>query len=257
VSWRGSVATIRALVRRALNEITRVPGAAIPGVLAPTIFFLGLTSVFGSLTLLPGFDTQSYQSFLIPITMLQGAGFTGAATGVNLARDIEQGWFDRLLASPAPRPVLLAGLVLSASLRSLLPATFLLIVGFAIGVEWPGLLGLLIALFLVMGMAVIAATWGTSLAFRFRTQSAAPLMQVGMLLLILTTTAYAPLDLLTGWLQEVARINPLTQVVEAARQGFVGEVTWADTWPGLVALFGFAAVFGFFALRGMHRMTLG
>ncbi|HET8592834.1 MAG TPA: ABC transporter permease [Solirubrobacterales bacterium] len=256
MSWRASLATIRVLVRRALNEITRVPGAAIPGVLAPTIFFLGLTSVFGNLTLLPGFDTERYQSFLIPISMLQGAGFTGAATGVNLARDIEQGWFDRLLASPAPRPVLLAGLVLSASLRSLIPATFLLIVGLSIGVEWPGLLGLAIALFLVMGMAVIAATWGTSLAFRFRTQSAAPLMQIGMLLLILTTTAYAPLDLLTGWLQEVARVNPVTQVVEAARQGFVGEVTWADTWPGLVTLFGMAAFFGFFALRGMRRMTL-
>jgi ABC-type multidrug transport system permease subunit len=256
MSWRGSLATIRALVRRALNEITRVPGAAIPGVLAPTIFFLGLTSVFGNLTLLPGFDTERYQSFLIPITMLQGAGFTGAATGVNLARDIEQGWFDRLLASPAPRPVLLAGLVLSASLRSLIPATFLLVVGLSIGVEWPGLLGLAIALFLTMGMAVIAATWGTSLAFRFRTQSAAPLMQIGMLLLILTTTAYAPLDLLTGWLQEVARINPVTQVVEAARQGFVGDVTWGDTWPGLVTLFGLAAFFSFFALRGMRRMTL-
>jgi ABC-type multidrug transport system permease subunit len=255
MTWRGSVATIRALVRRALNEIFRVPGAAIPGVLAPTIFFLGLTAVFGSLTLLPGFDTHSYQSFLIPVTMLQGAGFTGAATGVNLARDIEQGWFDRLLASPAPRPVLLAGLVLSASLRSLLPATFLLIVGLAIGVEWPGLLGLLIALFLVMGMAVVAATWGTSLAFRFRTQSAAPLMQVGMLLAILTTTAYAPQDLLTGWLQTVAKYNPVTQVVEAARQGFVGSVTWSDTWPGLLALFGLAAVLSFFALRGMRRMT--
>ena len=59
---------------------------------------------------------------------MQGAAFTGAATGVNLARDIEQGWFDRLLSSPAPRPVLLAGLVLSASLRALIPATFLLIV---------------------------------------------------------------------------------------------------------------------------------
>ncbi|HEU4980358.1 MAG TPA: ABC transporter permease [Solirubrobacterales bacterium] len=256
MSWRGSLATIRALVRRALNEITRVPGAAIPGVLAPTIFFLGLTSVFGNLTLLPGFDTERYQSFLIPISMLQGAGFTGAATGVNLARDIEQGWFDRLLASPAPRPVLLAGLVLSASLRSLIPATFLLVVGLSIGVEWPGLLGLAIALFLTMGMAVIAATWGTSLAFRFRTQSAAPLMQIGMLLLILTTTAYAPLDLLTGWLQEVARINPVTQVVEAARQGFVGDVTWGETWPGLVTLFGLAAFFSFFALRGMRRMTL-
>ena len=255
-AWRSWTAMVLALVRRALNEIFRVPGAAIPGILAPAIFFLGLTSVFGSLTLLPGFDTHSYQSFLLPVSLLQGAGFTGAATGVNLARDIEQGWFDRLLAAPAPRPVLLAGLVLSASLRSLLPATFLLIVGFIVGVQWPGLVGLLLTLFLVMGMAVVAATWGTSLAFRFRTQSAAPLMQIGMLLAVLTTTAYAPQSLLTGWLQTVAKYNPVTQVVEAARQGFVGTVTWSDTWPGLVTLVGLAALLSFFALRGMHRMTV-
>ena len=250
-----SRATVAALVRRAMNELTRVPGAAIPGVLAPTIFFLGLTSVFGSLTLLPGFDTESYQSFLIPVSLLQGAAFTGAATGVNLARDIEQGWFDRLLASPAPRPVLLAGLVLSASLRALLPATFLLIVALAVGAHWPGLLGLVIALVLVMGMGVVAATWGTSLAMRFKSQSAAPLMQAGMFLAVLLTTAYAPLDLLEGWLQDVARLNPVTQVVEAARQGFVGEVTWADTWPGLLALVGLAVILTYFALRNMRKMT--
>jgi ABC-type multidrug transport system permease subunit len=256
VSAGASAATIRALVRRALNEIFRVPGAAIPGVLAPTIFFLGLTAVFGNLTLLPGFTSESYQSFIIPVSLMQGAAFTGAATGVNLARDIEQGWFDRLLACPAPRPVLLTGLVLSASLRALLPVTFLLCVGFATGAHWPGFDGLAVAVLIVMGMAVVAATWGSSLAFKFRTQSAAPLMQAGMLLVVLTTTAYAPLDLLTGWLQDVARINPVTQVVEAARQGFVGEVTWAETWPGLLALAGLAAVLSFFALRGMRRMTL-
>ena len=250
-----SRATVAALVRRAMNELTRVPGAAIPGVLAPTIFFLGLTSVFGSLTLLPGFDTESYQSFLIPVSLLQGAAFTGAATGVNLARDIEQGWFDRLLASPAPRPVLLAGLVLSASLRALLPATFLLIVALAVGAHWPGLLGLVIALVLVMGMGVVAATWGTSLAMRFKSQSAAPLMQAGMFLAVLLTTAYAPLELLEGWLQDVARLNPVTQVVEAARQGFVGEVTWADTWPGLLALAGLAVILTYSALRNMRKMT--
>ncbi|MGZ8676348.1 MAG: ABC transporter permease [Solirubrobacterales bacterium] len=255
MNFRQGLETVRALVRRAMNEISRVPGAAIPGVLAPTIFFLGLTSAFGSLTLLPGFDTASYQSFLVPVSLMQGAAFTGAATGVNLARDIEQGWFDRLLASPAPRPVLLAGLVLSASLRSLIPATFLLIVAFSVGARWPGLLGLFVAITVVMGMAVVAATWGTSLALRFKTQSAAPLMQAGMLIAVLLTTAYAPSELLQGWLQEVARLNPVTQVVEAARQGFVGEVTWDGTWPGLVALVGLATILSYFALRGMRRMT--
>jgi ABC-2 type transport system permease protein len=245
--------TVRALMRRALNEILRVPGAAIPGVLAPTIFFLGLTAVFGNLTLLPGFTSDSYQSFLIPISLMQGAGFTGAATGVNLARDIEQGWFDRLLASPAPRGVLLAGLVLSASFRALVPAAVLLAIGFSLGVHWPGPGGLAIALVVTMGMAIVAAAWGTTLALRFKSQSAAPLMQAGMLLLILTTTAYAPLELLTGWLQEVARYNPVTQVVEAARQGFVGSVTWGETWPGLLALAGLTALLVALALRGMRR----
>jgi ABC-type multidrug transport system permease subunit len=247
------VETVLALVRRAANELLRVPGAAIPGVLAPTIFMLGLTAVFGNLTLLPGFDTDSYLSFLIPISLMQGAGFTGAATGVNLARDIELGWFDRLLASPAPRPVLLAGLVLSASLRALVPAAVLLIVGFSLGAHFPGLGGLLIAMVIVMGMGIVAACWGCALALKFKSQSAAPLMQAGMLTLVLTTTAYAPLDLLTGWLQEVARYNPVTQVVEAARQGFVGGVTWADTWPGLLALAGLVTLLAAFALRGMAR----
>jgi ABC-2 type transport system permease protein len=250
-----NLATIGALVRRAANELMRVPGAAIPGVLAPTIFFCGLTAVFGHLTLLPGYTTNTYQSFLIPVSMLQGAGFTGAATGVNLARDIEQGWFDRLLAAPVPRWALLAGLVSSASLRSLIPAAVLLAVGFGLGVHWPGIGGLVLAIVLVMGMALVAALWGTTLALRFRTQSAAPLMQAGMLLLILTTTAYAPLELLTGWLHFAATYNPARLVVDAARQGFVGGVTLSGTWPGVVALGGMVGVLGALAMRGMQRIT--
>ena len=250
-----SLATIGALVRRAANELLRVPGAAIPGVLAPTIFFLGISAVFGSLTHLPGFTTNRYQSFLIPLSLLQGAGFTGAATGVNLARDIEQGWFDRLLAAPVPRWALLAGMVTSAALRALIPATALLVVGFAIGVHWPGLGGLLLALVLVMGMGVVAACWGTLLALRYRSQSAAPLMQAGMFILILTTTAYAPLPLLTGWLHTVAQLNPVTRVIDAARQGFVGEITWGGTWPGVLALAGLIALLGALSLRQMYRVT--
>ncbi len=248
--------TVSALVKRSTNELLRVPGAAIPGVLAPTIFFIGLTSVFGELTDLRGFGTDNYQSFLIPVSMLQGAGFTGAATGVNLARDIEQGWFDRLLASPAPRPALLAGLVFSASLRALVPAVVLLAVAFAIGASWPGFLGLLVAFLAVMAMGTVAALYGCALALKFRTQSAAPLMQAGMFVLVLMTTSYAPKNLLQPWLQTVSEINPLTQVLEMARQGFVtGEVTWADTWPGLVALAAMIAIFAAFALRGMRRMA--
>jgi ABC-2 type transport system permease protein len=253
---RRNLAVIRALVTRSRNELLRVPGAAIPGVLAPTIFFLGLNGVFGNLTELRGFDTESYLSFIIPVSMLQGAGFTGAATGVNLARDIEQGWFDRLLASPAPRSVLLAGMVASASIRALIPAVLLLCVALPLGADWPGLLALLLAFVLVMTTAAVAACWGTMLALKYKTQSAAPLMQAGMFILVLFTTAYAPLDLLQGWLQDVATVNPMTQVIEAVRQGFIGGLSWNETWPGILALAGLLALFSSLALRGMRRTAV-
>jgi ABC-type multidrug transport system permease subunit len=159
------------------------------------------------------------------------------------------------MASPAPRWVLLAGMVLSASVRALIPAALVLIVALALGAHFPGILGLLIAALLVMGMATVAAFWGTMLALRYRSQSAAPLMQAGMFLLILLTTAYAPLALLQGWLHDVASVNPVTKVIEAVRQGFVGPVTWSDTWPGLLALAVLLAVLGAAALRGMNRFN--
>jgi ABC-type multidrug transport system permease subunit len=256
MSARANLAIVAALMRRSRNELVRVPGAAIPGVLAPTIFFLGLNGVFGNLTELRGFSSDSYLSFVIPVSMLQGAGFTGAATGVNLARDIEQGWFDRLLAAPAPRWVLLTAMVLSASLRALIPATVLLAVALPLGAHFPGVLGLAIAVGLVMATAAVAACWGTMLALRYKSQSAAPLMQAGMFTLILTTTAYAPLALLQGWLHDVAEINPLTQVLDAARQGFVGGVSWGETWPGLVAIAGLLALLSVLSLRGMRRTAV-
>ena len=140
--------------------------------------------------------------------MLQGAGFTGAAAGVNLARDIEQGWLDRLLVSPAPRWVLLAGTVLAASARALIPATFVLAIALLLGAGWPGIDGLLIAYSMVAAMAAVAACWGSMLALRFKSQSAAPLMQAGMMALILITTAYAPLALLQRLAAERRRSQP-------------------------------------------------
>jgi ABC-type polysaccharide/polyol phosphate export permease len=80
-------------------------------------------------------------------------------------------------------------------------------------------------------------------------------MQSGMFVAILCTTAYAPLALLQGWLQDVARLNPVTQVIEGVRQGFVGGVSWGDTWPALLVLAGLLALLGALALRELRRLA--
>lgn len=249
---------IPALIRRALNELLRVPGAAIPGVLAPTIFMLGISAVFGNVSNLPGFTelgVNDYLAFVLPIGLLQGAGFTGAATGVNLARDIEQGWFDRLLLAPVSRPVLLAGIVGSASLRALIPTTFLICVGLAMGVDFPGVAELLIAASLVMLVAAASACWGTIIALRFKSQQAAPLMQVGSFVAVLFTASYAPIDMLEPWLKAIATVNPVNYVLTGIRQGFIGDVTVHDTWPAFLAAGVLLMLLGSFAVRGMRRVA--
>ena len=65
---RQSIRVVGALSRRALNEILRVPGAAIPGILAPTIFLIGLSGAFGKAAQLPGFQASDFRMFIVPVS---------------------------------------------------------------------------------------------------------------------------------------------------------------------------------------------
>ncbi|MGH2968346.1 MAG: ABC transporter permease [Solirubrobacteraceae bacterium] len=246
-----------ALWRRSLNEVLRVRGALLPATVAPVVFLIGMTGQFGRLTGLEGFPTDSYLSWIVPLSCLQGAAFAGAATGSNLARDIEQGWFDRLLVSPVPRPLLLVGPILGAVTRSLVPATVVLLVGLALGAELTGGAAGLVALyFAAAAFCATAALWGVFMAVTFRTQQAGPLMQQGVFLVVFLSTAYTPEVLLRGWLADVAHLNPVTYVLELARQATVAgiEPSLAHTLPGLAALAGMAAAMGALAVFGLRRM---
>ena len=161
---------VGALWRRSLNEVLRVRGALLPATVAPVVFLLGMSGQFGRLTGLEGFPTDSYLSWVVPLSCLQGAGFAGAATGANLARDIEQGLFDRFLVAPVPRGVLLAGPILGAITRCLVPATVVLLVGLALGAELTGgLVGLLALYVAAAAFCAIAAMWGIFMAVTFKT----------------------------------------------------------------------------------------
>lgn len=249
-----NVRVITALSKRGLNEVFRVPGAAIPGVLAPTIFMVGLSGVFGAAAQLPGFDATDFRTFIVPVGMLQGAGFTGAATGVNLARDIERGWFDRLLTGPSPRGVLLTGIVGSACLRSLIPAAFLVLVALALGAAPTSAAGLVLAVPLVMAFSAAMACWGAIIALRFGTQQAAPLMQSVAFASLLLSTAYAPKDLLAPWLRTIAEVNPVTYVLEGVRQAYVYGIGFERTWHAVLAATLLVAVLGYTAAKLMQRV---
>jgi ABC-2 type transport system permease protein len=224
--------------------------------LFPVFLTISFTGAFSGLTELPGFPASNIFDWFVPMTALQGCAFAGITTGMGMARDLESGFYDRLLSSPARRSALLAGPMLAGMLRAFIPLSLMLAFAWIAGASLDGgFLGVLTLVVAGLGIALVASSWALGLALRFKTTSITPLMQTGVFLSIFLSTAQMPLELITGWLHGVARVNPMTNVLALAREGFLTEVTWEGTWPGLVSLAAMMAVLLCFAALGMRKVT--
>lgn len=233
------------LAVRSLRNIRRLPSAFLPALLMPIVQAVAFSGTFFAVTQVPGFPTDRSINWYMPLAVLMGSSFAGVGIGFTTVRDLESGFYDRVRMAPVPRRALLLGPLLSAWARSTLVTVIVSIVGIAMGARLTdGPLGLLALYAAGLGMATIGTGWGLGLAYRFRDMRAAAIMQLTLFLAMFLTTAQAPLEIMEGWLYEVASRNPLTEVLGLARMGFLGDVTWAGTWPGLVAL----AVIGTFAM---------
>lgn len=243
------------ITARSLKLIPRLPSTFIPSLVMPVFFVISFSGAFGGLVALRGFPAKETLDWFLPFTTLQGCAFAGITTGLGVARDLENGFYDRLLASPAPRGALLAGPLLASMCRALIPLTLLITIGLAFGAHVPGgVAG--IALLVVAGilLALIAGEWAVGVALRAKTIQAAPLIQMLLFFVIFLSPAMMPLELLTGWVKSVAEINPMTEILQLSRQGFLGEVTWETTWPGLLALSAASLLLGLFAHRGIQKV---
>jgi ABC-2 type transport system permease protein len=232
-----------------------MPSVFLPALVMPLFILVATAGAFRGIALLPQFEGVSYLAFTIPLATVMGGGFAGVNAGMTLARDIEGGFVDRLVASPAPRITLLAGPLAAAGLRSLFTTTVVLLAGLIGGAGLPGPAETGVVYLLAMSFAAATACWSMGVALRARTIQAAPLMQVVIFLSVFTSVAYAPREVLTGWLRAVADVNPVTHVLEASRAAQLEALTWAALWPGLAAVAGLLAALGVWALSGLA--TLG
>ena len=80
-------------------------------------------------------------------------------------------------------------------------------------------------------------------------------MQLGVFVLVFLSATQVPMRGLSGWLHSFARVNPATNILRLGRQGFLGQVTWNDTWPGIVAIAGMGVFLTIFADRGLKKLT--
>jgi ABC-2 type transport system permease protein len=252
VPWR----VVGEIARRSVILVARVPSAFIPSVLMPIFFVVAFGGAFSAITFLPGFPTTEIMNWYGPMAILQGSAFLGVMVGMSTTRDLESGFYDRLLLSPVPAWALIVGPVVGAICRAVLPFYVVLTAAALGGAKLEGnALGVLTLFAASIGTTCVHAFWTLGLAFRFKSQRAAPLMQIGVFFTIFLASAQVPIALMTGWLQDVARVNPMSNVLRLARVGFLGEVTWEDSWGGLLALGLGVALAALWARRQFARLV--
>jgi len=237
------------LAGRNLLLVRRVPSVFIPSLVMPLFILIATAGAFHGIGALPQFAGESYLAFTIPMAAVMGAGFAGINSGMTLARDLEGGFFDRLQSSPAPRLALVLGPMLAAQARSLVTTMVVLIAGMVGGVMPAGIAPTLVIFAFALLFAAAASFWAIGVALRTRTIQAAPIMQLAVFLSVFMSVAYVPQDALTGWLATIARYNPVTYILDAARSAeLTGTVIWSETWPGLIAAGALVVLLGAFAL---------
>ena len=247
---------VKGMARRSLGNIARTPSAVVPTIAMPLFFIVAFSGAFGALTDIPGFPTDNAINWFMPWAIMQGAAFAGMGVCFGIGRDLENGFYDRLLMAPTHRASLVVGPLMAAVVRVLLPVVTVSIVGFAAGARLTdGLVGMVTLVVAAEGFALVAALWGLGVVFRLRTQRSGALIQVGIFVTMFLSIGQAPIELMEGWLPHVARVNPLTYVLDMARAGFLGPVTWSAVWPGLVALAAGLALFSVWTFSGFRRLV--
>jgi ABC-2 type transport system permease protein len=212
-----------ALSRRSVVGLLRELPLLLPGILFPLVFVaINAGSFSKSLPLLnqccyPELD--SFVTFTLASSVVQGVLFGSVQGATGLATDIEQGFFERMIASPVNRVAILvsrlAGAAFLGALQAVAFAVILTIFGARVAAGVPGYLvivlsGALIALGFGALLAAMAIKTGSAEAV----QSTFPLAFV----LLFASSAFFPRETMSGWFRTLADWNPLSHITEGLRE---------------------------------------
>jgi ABC-2 type transport system permease protein len=205
------------------------------------LFLLAINaSGLAAATDLPGFPTDSYLTFFLAVTFMQGALFATMGAGQAIAEDIQRGFFNRLQLTPLRGPALIGGQLAGTLLIGIAQGLAFLTVGLAFGADLEAGVGGAFAL-LAMSCLVSIAFGSVGLTIGLRTgnaeavQGAFPLLFVFLFL----SSIALPRDLIENdWFQTVATINPVSYVIEAYRSLLI------EGWNGEALALGLAVAVG-------------
>ncbi len=227
-----------------------------PAFLAPAFFPLFFFVAFaGGLTRvgdLPGFDyAAGYVAFQYVWALLQAVAMGGAFTGFSVAGDFENGFARRLMLAASNRQGIILGYTIASLVRATLTGTLVTVIALLTGIPMSGGFDLFGLIGLAVLVNVAATLFGAGVAMLLRTQQAGPVIRTPIFLVLFLAPVFVPLDLLSGWLEAIARLNPFTTILDAARGFLAGTPT--SVLPAYAIGAALVAVFALWAVYALRR----
>jgi ABC-2 type transport system permease protein len=222
----GAVSSCLTFGWRGMLKIKHVPEQLIDVTMTPVLFLLMFTYLFGGA--IAG-STAEYLHFILPGILVMSVVFTTVYSGVALNTDITRGVVDRFRSLPIWRPAPLVGAVLGDSVRYLIGATVVVVLGLALGFRPGSWIGVPAAMLLVVLFSFSLAWVFTTLGMLLRAPNA--VMNAGFMALFPITflsNVFVEPDTLPGWLKAFVDVNPISHLVTASRGLMEGSVGAGD-----------------------------
>lgn len=248
------------VTKRNLTKIKRSPDMLVFAVLQPIMFVLLFSQVYGGAIAVEGTDyTQFLMAGIFAQTVVFGATFSGSA----MAQDLKEGLIDRFRTLPMSASAVLIGRTNSDLVLNGISMVIMMLTGLAVGwrvnsspLEF--LAGIALLLLFSYAFSWVMALLGMSVKTPEVINNAS-----FMILFPLTfiSNAFVPSDTLPLVLRVFAEWNPVSSLVQAARElfGNVGSAPVPDIWtmqhPVVTVLIGIAVMLVVFVPWAVNKYT--
>ena len=228
-------------------------------VIQPLIWLLLLGNSLTGLTSNPFaarmLGVDNYLTFMTPGIMVMTSLFASIFGGMTVLWDRRLGYLNKMLAAPISRAAIPLGKMLATGIQSILQVAIITVIALLLGVRFAcGFSGFLLILAIVFLFSFGVSGISLSLAAVIRSHET--LMAIVNFLtmpLMFASNAMFPVEAMPGWLQVVARWNPLSYAVAPLRE-LVGKGLWtASIGKGLLVMLIFAVLMSLVASWQFRR----
>jgi ABC-2 type transport system permease protein len=248
------------MVGRQLRNLKREPIWIVLLLVQPMVWLVLYGQLFKHVPRLGGFGTNSYITFLAPGIVVMNAFFGASWSGMGMITDLDMGFLERFLATPASRAAIVLSQVVRAGFQATIQSVIILAIAVGLGAEiHAGALGWIAIL--VAGFLVAAVFGGISQGMALLVRREASMIAaanfISLPLFFLSPTLLAQRQM-PEWMQTAADYNPVTWGVKAAREPTLPGTDWGSVGLHLLYLVAAAAVAAAFATWSFraYRRTL-